>query len=326
MKTKNNKLFKALGITVAIIVIVCLAISCDSNKNENDKYSIVCTIFPEYDFVMNILGENSDLFDVTLLINNGTDMHSYQPTVADIAKITDCQLFVYNGSNSQNWVNNILKNINSKKTTAVSLVNELGDSLCSQPTDLHDHDHEHDSDYDEHIWLSLKNAQSIVDILCREIVKIDPENSEIYRNNSEKYSSALSQLDEDFNNALETAKHNTLIFADRFPFVYLLEDYGIEYYAAFSGCTTESDAGVKTILSLSEKLKALGLPALMVIETSDQTVANTVIEQSKISGIEILTLNSCQSITKKQIDDGASYIDIMKTNLDNIKKALSCEG
>lgn len=324
---KKHILIRILLCIFAVAMAVLFATSCQQEKDSR-KYSIVCTIFPEYDFIMNIIGDKAELFDVTMLLGNGSDMHSYQPTVADIAKISDCDMFVYVGTQSQNWVNNILKNVDTSKTAVVSLTEILEEELCGECTAIeeHDHEHDHEDEYDEHVWLSLKKSQKIVDVLCNEIITLDPDNQSVYKSNAESYNSTLSQLDSDFQASLKTAKYNTLIFADRFPFIYLTEDYGIEYFAAFTGCSTESDAGVKTILFLSEKLTELKLPALMVIETSDKTVANTVISQSGLNDTQIISLNSCQTVTKKQIEDGITYIDIMKTNFDNIKTALRCEG
>ncbi len=322
-------LIKILLCILAVIMAVIVTVSCQT-KEDSGKYSIVCTIFPEYDFITNIIGDKSELFDVTMLLGNGSDMHSYQPTVADIAKISDCDLFVYVGSQSQNWVNNVLKNVDTSKTKVISLAEILENELCGDCTAVedeeHNHEHDHQDSYDEHVWLSLRKSQKIIDALCSEISKLDPENQRVYESNSENYNSSLSMLDSEFQSSLETAKQNTLIFADRFPFIYLTKDYGIEYFAAFTGCSTETDAGVKTILSLSEKLKELELPSLMVLETSDKTIANTVISQSGLDDVKLFTLNSCQLITKKQIEEGTTYIDIMKTNLDNIKTALGCEG
>lgn len=320
----KNLWFKLMLSVLIIGTIIIFTASCDTNEDDG-KYDIVCTIFPEYDFITNIIGDNNELFNVTMLLGNGSDMHSFQPTVADIARISDCDLFVYVGDQSQNWVANVLKNVDTNKTTVISLSEILENELHEECTAIEEeHDHDHGEGYDEHVWLSLKKSQKIIDTLCSEIVNLDAENKEKYISNSENYKSIIKTLDKDFEDSLKTAKFNTLIFADRFPFIYLTEDYGIEYYAAFSGCSTESDAGVKTILSLSEKLTELNLPALMVIETSDKTVANTVISQSGLSDTEILTLNSCQTVTKAQIEAGLTYIDVMKTNLENIKIALGC--
>ena len=310
----------ALMIALTVMTAISLLTSCQ-NSTDNGKPTIVCTIFPEYDFTMNILGEKAELFKITLLNCNGTDMHSYQPTVSDIAQISSCSLFIYEGESSQNWVNNILKNVDQSKTLVLSMSSCLEERLeCNESG----HDHNHDHEYDEHVWLSLVNAQLMVDSIYQNICKIDPENKDYYESNKNDYVKKLSELNSDLADSLNTAKYSTLMFADRFPFLYLLKDHGIDYIAAFTGCSTESDAGVKTILNLADNLNTLELPAVIVIESSNNTIASTVIAESGRENVSILTLNSCQTITKSQIENGLSYIDIMENNIKNIKIALGC--
>ncbi len=323
---KKNKI---IVLSVFILLIGAFFLfSCSENANigsDDGKYQIICTIFPEYDFINEIIGEKSDLFNVTILLDDGTDMHSYQPTVSQIAGITTCDLFCYIGGGSQNWINNILKNVDRDKVSLLCLADELKDELlCYDHEEGEEHHADHDHGVlDEHVWLSLSLAKKSVSEICNAICGIDPENKDYYLEQASNYISRLDGLDKEFSAALVNSKHDSVVVADRFPFVYLFRDYNIGYYAAFEGCSSESDAGVKTVLELSDKVRTLELDYIIVIENSNNSIANAVITESKRE-VGIITLNSCQSITAKEIADGANYIDIMKNNLEGIKKALGC--
>lgn len=310
------------------------------------KFSVLCTTFPEYDWILNILGEKQSDFDVYLLQNNGTDLHSYQPSVKDAAKISVCDLFVFVGGESDFWAEKVLKNSKNKDMIVVNLVKSLGEKIKKVSADdfqfqknndfttenlqnlhlhhrLHNHSNFNQNDYieyDEHIWLSLKNAAFFVDLLCKNLEKIDYKNSNIYRKNSNDYINKISALDAQFEQTVKNAKRNTVLFADRFPFRYLFDDYGLVYFAAFAGCSAESEASFETVAFLANMINKFNLPVVLTLEKSDKKLAKTVISASKNTDLQILSMNSLQSITK---NDSQNYLTAMQNNLEVLKKALN---
>ena len=289
------------------------------------KKSIVCTTFPEYDWVMNILGEKATSFDVTLLQNNGTDLHSYQPSVKDIAKISKADLFVYVGGESDEWVEKVLSQSANKNQVAVDMLEVLGDKVREEEIvegmqaeeeeehephhhhedeeaeEHHHHDDEEEIEYDEHVWLSLTNAIDVSKSLCKEICKIDGASSAVYEKNLAAYTKELAILDAEYKAAVKSAKKNTVLFGDRFPFRYLTDDYSLKYFAAFVGCSAESEASFETVIFLAKKVDELGLNAVLTIEKSDKKIAKTVVGNTKNKKQEILEMDSLQSITTKEI-------------------------
>ena len=298
-------------------------------EGNDDKLKIVTTIFPEYDWVKNILGEKADDAQISLLCNNGTDMHSYQPTVEDIVKISECDVFIYTGGESEEWAEDALKNASNKDMVKISLLEEMGSSAKKEEAvegmqEEHDKDHDEDhDDYDEHVWLSLKNAAHLTDSITDALCKADGENAEVYKNNAESYKSSLNELDGRYSTATKNATVKTLLFADRFPFRYMTDDYGIDYYAAFPGCSAESEASFETIAFLSKKIDELSLKHVMTIEGGDDSIAKTVISNTNSKDQDILVLNSIQSVTSAEIESGLSYLDIMEDNLKVLEKALN---
>lgn len=300
------------------------------------KKSIVCTTFPEYDWVMNILGEKAGSFDVTLLQNNGTDLHSYQPSVKDIAKISKADLFVYVGGESDEWVEKVIAKSVNKNQIVVNMMEVLGDKVREEEIvegmqaeeeeeeGHHHHDEaEEEVEYDEHVWLSLNNAIDFTNELCKEIAKIDSANASVYEKNAAEYTKQLADLDAEYKAAVKSAKKNTVLFGDRYPFRYLTDDYDLKYYAAFVGCSAESEASFETIIFLANKVDELGLNAVLTIEKSDKKIAKTVVNSTKNKNQQVLEMDSLQSITTKEIKAGRNYLSAMKKNLEVLKKALN---
>ena len=299
----------------------------DSGK----KLKIVTTIFPEYDWTRAILGNRLDDVDLTMLLDNGTDLHSFQPAVKDIMKVSSCDLLIYVGGESDQWIEDALESAQNKNMKTINLMEVLGDSIKEEETvegmqgseHGHDHEGEDEKEYDEHVWTSLRNASVICDAIADTLEELDPENKEIYQSNLESYKSKLSALDEEYQDTVDNAKYCTLLFADRFPFRYLVDDYGLKYYAAFSGCSAESEASFKTVTFLAGKLDELGLKTVLTIEKSDDRIAQTVIENTKTKDQKIRELNSMQSITSDEIADGVTYLSVMEDNLSVLKEALN---
>lgn len=325
--------------TLKSIIISAAMFAASASLFGASKKSIVCTTFPEYDWVMNILGEKAGSFDVTLLQNNGTDLHSYQPSVKDIAKISNADLFVYVGGESNEWVEKVVSQSVNKKQIVVNMLEVLGDKvreeeivegMQAEEEEEHEHHHHHGEDedeeeveYDEHVWLSLNNAIDLTNVLCAEISKIDGGNASVYSKNAEAYTKQLAALDAEFKAAVKSAKKSTVLFGDRFPFRYLTDDYDLNYYAAFLGCSAESEASFETIIFLANKIDELGLNAVLTIEKSDTKIAKTVVNSTKNKNQQILEMDSLQSITNKEIIGGRNYLSAMKKNLEVLKKALN---
>ena len=304
-----------------------------TTEDSGKKLKIVTTIFPEYDWTRAILGAQMDDVDLTMLLDNGTDLHSFQPAVKDIMKVSGCDLLIYVGGESDQWIEDALESAQNKNMKTINLMEVLGDSIKEEETvegmqgSEHEHEHDHEDEdekeYDEHVWTSLRNASMICDAIAETLEEMDPENKEVYASNAAAYQEKLSNLDTEYQNTVDSAKQNTLLFADRFAFRYLVDDYGLNYYAAFSGCSAESEASFKTVTFLAEKLDELGLKTVLTIEKSDDRIAQTVIENTETKDQKILELNSMQSITSDEIADGVTYLSVMEDNLNVLKEALN---
>ncbi len=339
---------KVLSLMIAVLLVVGSLSACSSGGSQSDTdtgtIQIVTTIFPEYDWVMNILGDNPAKADVTMLLDTGVDLHSFQPTAEDILKISTCDLFIYVGGESDEWVDDALQEATNKDMIVINLLDVLGDAVKEEEViegmqeeehdhehkdgeDDHDEDHEHEREegeveYDEHVWLSLKNAAVLVNSISASIQKIDPDNAESYKKNAAAYVEKLNALDAEYTAAVSAASVRTLLFGDRFPFRYLVDDYGLSYYAAFAGCSAETEAGFETISFLARKVDELSLPAVMTIEGTDRRIAETVVRNTRTKDQRVLTMDSLQSVTEKDVENGATYLSIMEKNLAVLKDAL----
>ena len=329
-------MLKKITLLFLCFVLILALPSCGPSNTDHTsmgsdgKIRIVATIFPIYDWVNEITGDNAD---VELLMSNGVDLHSFQPSVDDIIDITDCDVFIYVGGTSDSWVNDVLMQSNRETPVTINLIELLGDKAKEEEAvpgmqeededDHHDDQHHTGIEYDEHVWLSLKNADIICEEICNTLCSIDPENSKQYLANYSNYSAQLKQMDSKYSNSLLTAKHDTVLFGDRFPFRYLTDDYGIKYYAAFLGCSAESEASFETIIFLANKVDELSLPAILKIETSDGSIAETVRNNTTSKDQKILEMNSMQSCTIEDMKNGARYLQIMDDNLSTLLEALS---
>ncbi|MCQ2579421.1 MAG: metal ABC transporter substrate-binding protein [Treponemataceae bacterium] len=341
IKLKKHYLF-------ALFMIFCFLFSFSSctkaNSKQTEKINIVCTTFPQYDWTNNIIKGFEDNFSVFLLMDKGSDLHNYQPTAQDMIKIASSDLFIHVGGESDIWIKDFLSESTDKNRTVLNLVNMLGDRAKitetvegMQETHHHDddedcdeceHEHHHDEAHelnhnDEHVWLSLKNAEFFVNQIANAIAETDTKNAQAYKENAAKYSAELAAIDEQFSEMVDNSKRKTVLFGDRFPFRYLVDDYGLDYFAAFSGCSAESEASFETIAFLSGKVSELKLPVVFAIEDSDKKIAQSIISNAKDTDAKILVLDSMQSVTSKDIAAGASYLGTMKNNLEMLKIALN---
>ena len=503
---------KIITLVLALAMAVSLFTGCGKKNNaetgesDSNKLSVVTTIFPEYDWVREILGGKAESTDLTMLLDNGVDLHSYQPTADDIVKISDCDLFIYVGGESDEWVKNVLKNAVNKKMKVINLLEMLGDSVKMEEIvegmqeDGHDHGHSHDeqlteddirdrtlSDFagawkslhpfllngdldrfcehraeededssttkdtywekykaswqcdaekisingdtitftyadgktvsaeytyagyqpklddegkirsvryqfettsadapkyvqfndhghepgeaehfhiyfgndgfdalmsaktnpffvkdalsvedildelmghdhgeekDEHVWLSLKNAQTLCVTLADALCAIDPDNKNTYIANAAAYRDKLAALDADYKATVDGAAHKTVLFGDRFPFRYLVDDYGLRYYAAFAGCSAETEASFETVSFLAKKVDELGLPCVLTIEGAQHRIAETIVQNTAGKNQKVLTMDSMQSTTSKDVANGTTYLSVMEKNLSVLKEAL----
>ena len=317
---------KVISIIICAVMALGVFTACSGNGNANTdsgKLKIITTIFPEYDWVRNIAGDKAD---ITMLLDNGVDLHSYQPTADDIIKISTCDVFVYVGGTSDSWVKDTLKDAVNKDMVVLNLLDLLGENAKEEEEkegmQTEDEEHEEGPEYDEHVWLSLRNAavlcQKISDALCEK----DAANADFYKSNTTAYIEKLNSLDSQYKDAVNAAKQKTVLFGDRFPFRYLTDDYGLDYYAAFVGCSAETEASFETIMFLARKVDELGLTSIMQIETSDGSIAETIKKNTKTGDQKILTIDSLQSVTAKDVESGSTYLSVMEKNLEVLKDAL----
>ncbi len=365
---KNN-----IGLFLAVILAASFLSACGTDvvnaSNAEDKISIVTTIFPEYDWVKNVLGDNPADAELCFLLDSGVDLHSYQPTAEDILKISQCDLFIYVGGESDGWVEDALAEATNKDMIVINLLDTLGSSVKEEELvegmqeDEHEHGHDHDEDadedhehdhdedadeghehdhdedaddehdhehdhneegpeYDEHVWLSLRNASVLCEAIEEALVQIDADNAAVYQANCDAYCEQLSALDQAYADAVAAGNKDTVLFGDRFPFRYLTDDYDLNYYAAFVGCSAESEASFETITFLAEKMDELSLNSVLTIETSDGRIAQTVIDNTSLQNAHILTMDSLQSTTAQDAENGKTYLGVMERNLDVLKEAL----
>ena len=318
---------KITALLLALLMLAGVLAGCgkQNDTNKTDKLSIVTTIFPEYDWVREILGDKADNAEITMLLDNGVDLHSYQPTADDIIKLSDCDLFVYVGGESDGWVEGALKSAANKDRKVINLLDVLGDSVKEEETvegmQEEEEDHE-EKEYDEHVWLSLKNAKTLVGAISAALQEIDPDNKDAYAANAEAYGQKLSALDAEYQKAVSAGTYRTLLFGDRFPFRYLVDDYGLSYYAAFAGCSAESEASFETVSFLSRKVDEGKLPCVLTIEGAQHKIAETIVQNTAGKNQKILTMDSMQSTTSQDVANGTTYLSLMEKNLDVLKEAL----
>lgn len=315
------KLLKKFAFVLVLILclVPCVTILHGCTEINDNKIHIVTTIFPQYDFVRNIVGDRADKFDIKYIVDNGSDVHSYSSvlSVEDIVKMSTSDLFIYVGGESESWVNTAISSPTNKNMKVLKLMDTVHDDLISV-----DHDHEHDNEaeeFDEHIWLSLRLAKKMVTEIAESICRLDLDNSEYYRNNALTYCTKLDALDSQFSNIIKNK--NAVVFADRNPFTYLLNDYDIPFYSAFEGCSTDTNASFETLINLAKIIDENDIKYVINIDGSRDDVPNQIISITKNKNQKILTMNSMQAVTSK-VSATLSYIDAMQQNLNVLKTAM----
>lgn len=331
---------KAAGAVFAAVLLICLAACAktetpkprpEQTAGGEKKLKIVTTIFPEYDWTKQILGEKADDAELVMLLDKGVDLHSFQPAAGDILKISDCDLFIYVGGESDEWAEDAVAEAKNKDMRVINLMDVMGDSAKAEEVkegmeaeeEEAGEEEEEEIEYDEHVWLSLKNAKLFCGKIADELCEIDPKNAETYRKNLDKYTEQLDGLDAEIKELAQNSQNKTLIFGDRFPFRYFTDDYGFDYYAAFVGCSAETEASFETIVFLASKYDELGKGTVYTTESSDGKIAKAVIENSKTKDGKTVALDSMQSVTGAQVEEGAAYLSIMQKNYEALKRTLN---
>lgn len=306
---------KKKWILALCLVLLCLT-GCHQEQTK-DALSVVAVIFPEYDWARQIIGPDSNI-QLHLLVDDGVDPHSFQPTVADMVTVSECDLLIYGGGESDAWLEDALKGTEKRTVALLPLLGEkahqeeiVAGMQVSQPED----------ETDEHVWLSLPNAALFCTAIAQQLTELDPDHADLYRANLEAYLEKLRNLDEAYRETVQNANQDTIVVCDRFPYRYLTEDYGLNYYAAFPGCSAETGASFETVVFLSDRVQELDLKALIVTETSDGRLAQTVAENTGRSDIAILTLDSMQSVSGQQAKN-KDYLSTMEANRQVLEQAL----
>ncbi len=322
---------KIICVSLCCILLLSLTACAHELSGEGEapnKLNIICTIFPQYDWTRQILGDKAGNAEMTLLLDNGVDLHSYQPTADDIVKVSGCDLFIYVGGESDAWVGDALKEAVNKNMIVLNLMDILGEHAKEEEivegmqAEEEGEEAGEEPEYDEHVWLSLKNASVFCSAITEALATLDPDNAETYRANCEAYIEKLGALDAGYESAVQNAKLKTVLFADRFPFRYLADDYGLAYYAAFVGCSAETEASFETVVFLAGKVDELKLPAVLVIENSDGKIAKAVVSNASNPDTPVLAMDSMQSVTSADVAGGKTYLGIMQGNLETLRAAL----
>ena len=347
---------KIISIILSICFLLATLVGCAQNNDvakrdeeASDKISVITTIFAPYDFVREIAGDD---VDVSMLLSPGSESHSYEPTPQDIINIQNCDVFIYVGGDSDEWVNQILEPMDTSKMKIIALMDcvdvveeEIVEGMDgdhghdhAHDTDgpwsfiqmiknfFHNHDHDHDDEhdegpeFDEHVWTSPKNAKKIVERISEVLCEVDDRHADNYQERTNAYLAQIDELDAAFQTVVDNSVRKTLLFGDRFPFRYFADAYGLEYFAAFPGCSTDSEASAATIAFLIDKVNAENIPVVFHAELSNQKMANII---SEATGAKVLLLHACHNVTRDEMTDNATYLSLMRQNVENLKEALN---
>lgn len=300
---------------------------------DDGRISVVTTIFPQYDFVRQIAGKNVEL---KMLLKPGEETHSYEPTPQDIIAIQNSDIFIYVGGENDAWVEDILESMPEADMRTLKLMDcvdtveeEHVEGMQEQPGHSHEEEESHEDEteeehsvheIDEHVWTSPVNASAIVDKIKELLVQADPENRQIYEENAEAYEAELAELDAEFRDVVDNAGRRLVVFGDRFPFRYFADEYGLDYYAAFPGCASDTEPSAATMAFLINKVKEEEIPAVLKMELSNENIANAIAEAT---GTEVRTFYSCHNLTAEEFEDGETYLSMMQKNVETLKEVLN---
>lgn len=321
---------KMVKVCICLFLFLFLLSGCGRKEIEvekdHNKIKIVATDFAPYDFAKNVAGEGGD---VTMLLSPGEEAHSFEPTPKEVIEIQNCDVFVYTGGESEEWVTDILKDLD-RDIRVVKLMDcvDLYEEETIEGMEVNEHGHEHEeehgqeerAEYDEHVWTAPENAIKITRYLCEAYQEADPAHADIYEENADFYTKKLKKLDQAFWDIVTHAKRKTLVFGDRFPVRYFVEEYGLDYYAAFPGCASNTEASAKTVAFLIDKVKKEQIPIVFHVELSNEDMADTICEDT---GAKKRQFSACHNISKEQFEKGVGYLDLMWDNVKVLKEALN---
>ena len=318
---------RLLSLLLAGVLLLGALCGCSVPAKQEEGLSVVATIFPQYDFARQVMGSSDDL---TMLLRPGQEVHSYEPTPQDIIAIQNCDLFIYVGGESDAWIEDVLEGMDTSHMVILSLMDlvdpleEDTDSVLENPEE-HSHEdgeatHLHQEEYDEHVWTSPKNAMLITQAICDALCGIDPSNAQTYRQNTAAYLEQLDGLDQDFREVISNASRDTLIFGDRFPLLYFVREYGLNYYAAFPGCASETEPSAATVARLIDLVREEQVPVVYQIELSNGNIARSIADSS---GAKVETFYTCHNITRDDFNAGETYLSLMERNVNSLKEALN---
>lgn len=322
-----KKISKILLVFVAFVFSIVSLTGCNKNKDNENKLTIVTTNFPSYDFARAVVKDNKDV-ELKMLLKPGAESHDFEPTPQDIIDIKNSDLFIYTGGESDEWISDILDDIDTDKTKVIKMMDLVDVKEEEIVEGMEDEEHEeeeehHDEEeveYDEHVWTSPVNAIKIVNALRDEVVSIDNDNKRVYEDSAKEYTDKLEKIDNEFKDIVKNAKRKEIIFGDRFPLRYFANEYNLKYYAAFPGCSAQTEASAKTISYLVDKVKEDKIPVVFHIELSNGKIAEAI---SKETGAKVLEFNTAHNISQKDFDAGVTYVDIMEENTKVLKEALN---
>ena len=321
-----KKFLNFMGIALIGSFFILTLPGCTTNKSEaslNDKINVVATLFPQYDFAKQIAGDKAV---VSLLLPPGTESHTYDPSPADILKVSSSDIFLYTGKEMEPWADKIINSVKNKNL----IVGNASAGIDLMKVEHHHHhkeEHHHDNNsshhehnFDPHIWLDPTLAAKMVDNIALTFCQKDPQNSDYYKNNAEIYKNKLYELDANFKNMIDASKRKSIVFAGRFAHLYFINHYGLEYIAAFDGCSTEAEPSVKKVSKIIDFIHKNNIPAIYYEEISEPKVANSIAEQT---GTKTLKFSTLHNVTKYQLENNVTYIGLMQENLENLRQGLN---
>ena len=315
---------RLFAVLLALTLAAGLCGCADRQRAEDGRLQVVCSVFPYYDFARQIGGDD---VDVTLLVAAGKETHSFEPTPLDVITLSEADVFLYNGGESEAWVDDILSAAGENIAVTLPLmpqVSALAEEWAEGMEGAHDeHDHEtHDSDdieYDEHVWTSPVLAKALCQAICDALCQADPAHQEGYQARLTDYLAQLDQLDAAFREVVEAGHRRLLVFGDRFPLLYFCKEYGLDYRAAFHGCASDTEPSLATLKYLIDKVEDEKIPVVYTIELSSRKVADAIAETT---GAKVLTFHSCQTVSRAEFDGGATYLSLMERNVEALREGL----
>lgn len=295
-----------------LFVVTLTFCSCKGEEKQSDKISVVTTIFPYYDFARNV---SKGACDTTMLLKAGSDVHSFEPTPSDIVKFRNADLFIYNGGESDEWVDSILESLDDNKKPVIMKMTDYVKSLAEM-----DADHNAEDEEDEHIWTSLDNAKTLVSKISQEVSKLDPKNKSIYNKNSSDYINKIDKVKNEITNTVNSSNSKKIVVGDRFPLLYFATEFSLDWECAFPGCSTETEPSLDRLSKLTDTIEKENIKTILKLEMSENKVADTLADETNT---KVSTIYSAETVSKEDFNNNITYVDLMERNNKTLKEALS---